>query len=138
MKKILFLALILLACSLIAPAQTIKERSADGTQLTPTEWQFQNLKYVDLLNRQNDLLDERIIALSLTVGGYAVTTITSNLIQNGANDGFTTTMFIAGALTTLVGGGWMIVNEFQLIKNKKKVNKCLTLRYGPDGVALQF
>ena len=69
MKKILFLALILLACSLIAPAQTIKERSADGIQLTPTEWQFQNLKYVDLLNRQNDLLDERIIALSLTVGG---------------------------------------------------------------------
>ena len=47
MKKILLLALILLAVSAaIAPAQTIKERPADGTQFTQTEWQFQNLKYV--------------------------------------------------------------------------------------------
>ena len=47
MKKILLLALILLAVSAaIAPAQTIKERPADGTPVTQTEWQFQNLKYV--------------------------------------------------------------------------------------------
>lgn len=138
MKKILFLALILLASAVIAPAQTIKERPADGTQLTPSEWQFQNLRYVDLLNRQNDLLNDRTTAICLTIGGSFLASITSSLIQGGMNDGIMATLFISSAVAAAVGSCWMLVNEFQMISNQKKINNCLTLRYGPDGVALQF
>ena len=149
MKKTLLLLVVLLATVVTVNAQTIKERLpeepqtaqeklAERTATTTPEQQFLNLKYVDLLNKQNDLLNERIIALSLMLGGSFLTSISASLINSGYSDGLTSTVYIFSAVTALVGSTWMIVNEFQLIGNRKKINKNLTLRYGLDGVALQF
>lgn len=138
MKKLLTFTLILLASASIASAQTIKERPADGTQLTATEWQFQNLKYVDLVNRQNDLLSNKCTALCLTLCGSFFSGITASAIQAGAQDTGIQIAFITSALTMTAGSIWFLVNEFALISNQKKINNALTLRYGPDGLALQF
>ena len=139
MKKSLLLALLLFAVSAaVAPAQTIKERPADGTQMTATEWQFQNLKYVDLLNRQNELLTNKTIAIWLTLGGSVLASVSASAIQAGSQDVGTQIAFMTSALATAVGSIWCFVNEFALISNQKKINNALTLRYGPDGIVLQF
>ena len=138
MKKLLLLALVLLASAALAPAQTIKERPADGTQLTSAEWQFQNLKYVDLLNRQNDLLTNKTIAIWMTLGGTVFASLTAAAIQEGAQDSGTQIAFITSALTMTAGSIWLLINEFALISNQKKINNAITLRYGLDGVAIQF
>ena len=91
-----------------------------------------------LTTHQNDLLSDRVAAICLSVGGGFLAGLTTSLIQNGADDIFTTTLFITSTLAGVAGGVWMIVNELQLISNQKKINNALTLRYGPDGIALQF
>lgn len=149
MKKRFLLILLLMTVAGLAGAQTIAERLpeqtptvqdrlSDGTALPNPEQQFQNMQYVDLLNRQNDLLSDRVIAISLSLGGGFLTGLTASLINGGSADTFTATLYIFSAATALVGSVWLTVNEFQLISNKKKINDNLTLRYGPDGVALQF
>ena len=45
---------------------------------------------------------------------------------------------VAGELAFLTGGIWMIVNEFKMVNSQRKINDHLILRYGPNGVALQF
>ena len=44
----------------------------------------------------------------------------------------------AGEIALLTGGIWMIVNEFKMVNSQRKINDHLILRYGPNGVALQF
>lgn len=134
MKKLLLLAVFLLSTAALSNAQKINDAPPQST----TEQQFHNLKYVDLLNRQNDLLNDRVIAISLSLGGGFLTGLTASLINGGSADTFTATLYIFSLATTLVGSVWLTVNEFQLISNRKKINDNLTLRYGPDGVALQF
>ncbi len=138
MKKILLLALILFTSAFFASGQTIKDRYADGTQLTEDEWKFENFNYLNLLNRQNELLTNKQIAMWMTLGGTILTSLTGSLINEGAQDVGTQIAFIVSAMTMSVGSIWFVVNEFALITNQKKINNTLTLRYGPNGIALQF
>jgi len=43
-----------------------------------------------------------------------------------------------GLVTTVGAGVWLIVNEFQLISTRRKINEKMVLRVTPTGVALQF
>ena len=43
-----------------------------------------------------------------------------------------------GLVTTAGAGVWLIVNEFQLISTRRKINEKMVLRVTPTGVALQF
>lgn len=43
-----------------------------------------------------------------------------------------------GLVTTVGAGAWLIVNEFQLISTRRKINEKMVLRVTPTGVALQF
>lgn len=149
MKKYFFLMLVLMTVAGLAGAQTIaerlpaqnptvQERLSDGTALPNPEQQFQNMQYVDLLNRQNDLLSDRVIALSLSIGGGFLSGVMTSLAQSGYTNSAVATLLVVSLTTSLVGGVWMIINEYQLISNRKKINNNLTLRYGPTGVALQF
>ena len=149
MKKYFFLMLVLMTVAGLAGAQTIaerlpaqnstvQERLSDGTALPNPEQQFQNMQYVDLLNRQNDLLSVRVIALSLSIGGGFLSGVMTSLAQSGYTNSAVATLLVVSLTTSLVGGVWMIINEYQLISNRKKINNNLTLRYGPTGVALQF
>ena len=149
MKKRFLLILLLMTVAGLAGAQTIaerlpeqtptvQERLSDGTALPNPEQQFQNMQYVNLLNRQNDLLSDRVIALSLSMGGGFLSGVMTSLAQSGYTNSAVATLLIASSATALVGGVWMIINEYQLISNRKKINNNLTLRYGPTGVALQF
>lgn len=149
MKKYFFLMLVLMTVAGLAGAQTIaerlpeqtptvQERLSDGTALPNPERKFQNIQYVELLNRQNDLLSDRVIALSLSIGGGFLSGVMASLAENGYTNSAVATLLIASSATALVGGVWMIINEYQLISNRKKINNNLTLRYGPTGVALQF
>jgi len=102
-----------------------------------------NTDYAYLLNNQNRLLQNRKVALTLSIAGGAVAGIGSSVLQMAMmeEDGNPTPGAIitaVGGTCALVGGIWTMINEFKLIESQKKINDNLLLRFGPGGVALQF
>lgn len=147
MKKILLLVVALFVSAGISHAQFIKGPSDNsiteiqaGETLEPTDSnaQYLNYQYLELLNRQNDILNSRRTALILTLAGGFAGSICASAIQNGNNSVGLAYGYIGAVLTELTGLVWLTVNEFTLINNRKKINENIKLRYTGNGVALQF
>ncbi len=115
-----------------------EDEAANNNLILSSEQRFLNWQYVDLLKRQNTLLSERTTAICLSLGGSFLVGVASSLENTGASSDLVNVFGYTGAVMGLVGGVWMLVNEFQLIQSRKKINNHLILRYGPNGIALQF
>ena len=145
MKKIFVAILFLLASSLLAKAQIAPGRSPGS--VLPPEVLAQNTQYVDLLSYQNHLLKNRKTALIVSLAGAGVGVIGSmvTVASIDASGGTYTidspvgsALMGIGSIAVTTGGIWLLINEFKLIDSQKRINEHLILRYGPDGVRLQF
>ena len=139
MKKILVTLIVLTVAVLSASAQkavTKTAAAAPSVTLSP-----QDLDYLGLLNKQNQLLKQRQTALIIGLSGSAFASAcytTLRYIDGKALQQVFGIGFYVGAATALAGGVWGIVNEVQLINNKRKINDNLILKVNPNGIALQF
>ena len=100
---------------------------------------FEQFEFSELLKRENSLLKQRSIATIITLSGGVVTTVGMALRDERGN--ITNTGAVLGSIglvTTTGAGVWLIVNEFQLISTRRKINEKMILRVTPAGVALQF
>lgn len=147
MKKVLLALVALVASAVLSNAQIAPgrgmNRSAEVTAL--------NTQYADLLSYQNHLLKNRKTAMIVTLSGLGVC-VTSGVLgasvaQYEYSSGKVVSVdypvaaavgVIVGECALLTGGIWMIVNEFKMVNSQRKINDHLILRYGPNGVALQF
>ena len=148
MKKVLLALVALVASAVLSNAQIAPgrgmNRSAEVTAL--------NTQYADLLSYQNHLLKNRKTAMIVTLSGLGVCVTSGVLGVAGVTFQYNsrgdvemvdvpvaaTVGIVAGELAFLTGGIWMIVNEFKMVNSQRKINDHLILRYGPNGVALQF
>lgn len=137
MKKIYFV-LIALFAGLSLFAQTPEGRVpsiSDNYSFSTADY----YQYYFLLDQQNHLLKNRKTALTLTLVGSAVTSLsTLTADSNGELSKGGAIMALAGSITTLVGGVWLIVNEYQLISSQRRINDHLMLQVKPNGLALSF
>ena len=85
---------------------------------------------ISLLTRENNLLQRRKTALTISLVGLGTTAIGTAVEAPG--------LVVLGGAATLVGGVWLIVNEFKLINVQQQINKKLILQINPNGVALRF
>ena len=100
---------------------------------------FEQFEFSELLKCENSLLKQRSIATIITLSGGVVTTVGMALRDERGN--ITNTGAVLGSIglvTTTGAGVWLIVNEFQLISTRRKINEKMVLRVTPAGVALQF
>lgn len=142
MKKLLLILVGLLVAVISASAQYI-----DGSVPTDSNEQaafLQNVNYIQLLNKENKQLNNRAIALSLTVGGVALLEIASSSMTEQYNDGSTgftkmgTVFALTGIVSGMVGGTWLLVNEYNLISTRKKINEHTIMQLTPAGVTISF
>ncbi len=141
MKKIIITLIALTVAVLSASAQKATTKTAAAPQTTSAALSTQDLNYVNLLNKQNKLLNQRQTALIIGLSGSAFASAcytTLYLIDSKALQEVFGIGLYVGAATALAGGVWGIVNEFQLINNKRKINDNLILKVNPNGIALQF
>ncbi len=85
---------------------------------------------ISLLTRENNLLKSRKTALTISLIGIGVTTLGTAVEGPG--------LVVLGGAATLVGGVWLIVNEYKLINVQQQINKKLILQINPNGVVLKF
>ena len=85
---------------------------------------------ISLLTRENNLLQRRKTALTISLVGLGTTAFGTAVEAPG--------LVVLGGAATLVGGVWLIVNEFKLINVQQQINKKLILQINPNGVALRF
>ena len=85
---------------------------------------------ISLLTRENNLLQRRKTALTISLVGLGTTAIGTAVEAPG--------LVVLGGAATLVGGVWLIVNEFKLINVQQQINKKLILQINPNGVILRF
>jgi len=142
MKKLLVLFVALFALVLSANAQYIPAYPASQPGENPVafdEMQW-NYNYIQLLQKQNTLLKRRAIALSVAVGGYALYSVGAALPadENGNISTPGVIMGVGGLLTTLVGGTWLLCNEFNMIGAQKAINEHMLLKVNPSGMQLAF
>ena len=79
---------------------------------------------------QNNILKNRKTALTISVislGIDALGTMTEAPF-----------LLAVGGLGTIVGGVWMITNEYRLIKNQRQINERVLLELNPSGLTLRF
>ena len=131
---------------IVEPDEQTKDKFVQTYYKTTTNKEEQKTVFVpqtdiDLLAYQNRLLNQRKSALIIGVSGMSVAAI-GGVVSFAATDTNTkivgSRISIGGVVIASIGGLWFIVNEFQMINTQKKLNKAMTLRYGPDGIALQF
>ena len=142
MKKI-FTILVFFAIAITAVAQVPHKESLPDRPVTFTGSDqavaFEQFEFSELLKRENSLLKQRTIATIITLSGGVVTTVGMALRDERGN--ITNTGAVLGSiglLSTTGAGVWLIVNEFQLISTRRKINEKMILRVTPAGVALQF
>lgn len=108
---------------------------------------YWNAEYANLLNLQNAKLDSRRNALIVSLAGAGLTYIGGIVGVYTATESYDGTlqmglpgmaMMGVGIVSIGVGGIWLLVNEFNMIKTQKRINEHLMLKYGPTGVALTF
>lgn len=147
MKKALLLLVALFVSAGISHAQFIKGpadnyvteiQSGETVEPTDSNAQYLNYQYLELLNRQNDILDSRCTALILTLVGGFSGSICASAIQNGNTSVGLAYGYVGSVIIELTGLVWLTVNEFSLIRNRKKINENIKLRCTGNGVALQF
>ena len=142
MKKI-FTILVFFAIAITAVAQVPYKENLPDRPVTFTDSDqavaFEQFAFSELLKRENGLLKQRSIATIITLSGGVVTTVGMALRDERGN--ITNTGAVLGSIglvTTAGAGVWLIVNEFQLISTRRKINEKMVLRVTPAGVALQF
>jgi len=142
MKKI-FAILVFFAIAITAVAQVPNKENLLEHPVTFTDSDqavaFEQFAFSELLKRENTLLKQRSIATIITLSGGVVTTVGMVLRDNRGN--VTNAGAVIGSIglvTTVGAGAWLIVNEFQLISTRRKINEKMVLRVTPTGVALQF
>ena len=142
MKKI-FAILVFFAIAITAVAQVPNKENLLEHPVTFTDSDqavaFEQFAFSELLKRENTLLKQRSIATIITLSGGVVTTVGMVLRDNRGN--VTNAGAVIGSIglvTTAGAGAWLIVNEFQLISTRRKINEKMVLRVTPTGVALQF
>ena len=138
MKKLLFVLLLVAASSAVSNAQ-MRTDAFNPISENDTYW---NAEYTHLLNQHNAKLDSRRTAMIVSLAGAGVSVIGYGVGIATAQDatiGLPGVAIIAvGELTTSIGGIWLLINEFQMIKTQKRINDHLLLKYGPTGVTLTF
>lgn len=142
MKKI-FAILVFFAIAITAVAQVPNKENLLDHPVTFTDSDqavaFEQFAFSELLKRENTLLKQRTIATIITLSGGAVTTVGMALRDNrGIITNAGAVIGSIGLVTTVGAGVWLIVNEFQLISTRRKINEKMVLRVTPTGVALQF
>ncbi|MBO4434353.1 MAG: hypothetical protein J5769_02740 [Bacteroidales bacterium] len=138
MKKLLLLIIGLFLAFASASAQYA---TSTGSQVDPNSQAafVQKINYTQLLNKENSLLHQRAIALTICVSGFGLVEIgslmrdeTNSLTNGGA------ALVLIGGLGALGSGTWLIINEYQLINTRKKINDHLILQVNPNGLQVTF
>ena len=142
MKKI-FAILVFFAIAITAVAQVPNKENLPERPVTFTDSDqavaFEQFAFSELLKRENCLLKQRSIATIITLSGGVVTTV--GMVLRDGRGNITNAGAVIGSIglvTTAGAGVWLIVNEFQLISTRRKINEKMVLRVTPTGVALQF
>ena len=142
MKKI-FAILVFFAIAITAVAQVPNKENLLEHSVTFTDSDqavaFEQFAFSELLKRENSLLKQRSIATIITLSGGVVTTV--GMVLRDGRGNITNAGAVLGSIglvTTVGAGAWLIVNEFQLISTRRKINEKMVLRVTPTGVALQF
>ena len=88
-----------------------------------------------LLTQENKLLNNRKTALIVSSIGFGSVILGETVLSNGD----LTDVFVGlGGIATLVGGIWLVVNDFKLINVRQQINKNLMLQINPNGLVLTF
>ena len=85
---------------------------------------------VVLLNRENDLLQSRKTALTISVVGVSVSSF-GTAVESPE-------LIVIGGTVALVGGVWLLINEYKLIDIQKQINRKTILQINPNGLTLRF
>ena len=142
MKKLIIVLSLMVVSAAISNAQ-IRPDAVPPMNQDEVYW---NAEYANLLNLQNAKLDSRRTALTVSLAGAGLAVVGAfvGVATAEVKDGTATlglpglAMMAVGELTTAVGGAWLLINEFYMIKTQKRINEHLMLKYGPTGVSLTF
>ncbi|MBO4571085.1 MAG: hypothetical protein J5699_04085 [Bacteroidales bacterium] len=146
MKRILLVLILVVSSSALSSAQVRPQYMPSPENGNP-ETIMWNAEYARLLDDQNHKLDSRKYAMIISLSGAAVTftgAVVGVMTAESNYDGTVsigtpgTAIMAVGELVTAVGGIWLLINEFNMIKAQQRINDHLILKYGPSGVALTF
>ena len=136
MKRIL-LSFVVLLISVSALAQ-IKPSTPQVSNGTNSISALDYSQYT-LLTQENKLLKNRKTALIVSTVGFGSMIIGETMTYNGGELTDSGNVFVGlGGIATLVGGIWLVVNEFKLINVQQQINKNLMLQINPNGLVLRF
>ena len=132
MKRII-LSFVVLLISVSALAQ-IKPSTPKVSNGTDSISALDYSQYA-LLTQENKLLNNRKTALIVSSIGFGSVILGETVLSNGD----LTDVFVGlGGIATLVGGIWLVVNDFKLINVRQQINKNLMLQINPNGLVLTF
>ena len=132
MKRII-LSFVVLLISVSALAQ-IKPSTPQVSNGTDSISALDYSQYA-LLTQENKLLNNRKTALIVSSIGFGSVILGETVLSNGD----LTDVFVGlGGIATLVGGIWLVVNDFKLINVRQQINKNLMLQINPNGLVLTF
>ena len=149
MRNCILAILVFLASSVLAKAQIAPGRSLDRV----FDVASQDVQYVERMNYQNHLMNNRKVAMIVSLSGVGISIVSGVLCAEGSiyqvnprtGENQLAKIPVAplvglavGEAVALTGGIWFLVNEFKMIDTQKKINDHLILHYGPDGVKLMF
>ena len=99
----------------------------------------------DILSYQKSLLNQKKYASAVMIGGATVAGIGTGMFITLLNNNIPIQVMevgqwlIWGGVTVgSLGAAWFIINQFQWCNSQIKLNKALSLRFGPEGISLQF
>ena len=115
--------------------QIVEFRNAASREL----FNMQNVEINNLLERENRLLSQRNAALITTLSASAVSTVFLSF-RDSRNQIPTACQVIGttGAIISMASAVWLVVNEFQLISTRKKINSSMQVRLFPNGLKIEF
>ena len=148
MKKFVIIFLSFIAASVVASAQ-MPQRMDPSDSLAFTRhaatggqdimFRRNTVALDQLLSQENEQLSQRTIAMILSLSGGAVTAVGAAQMDEYGYLTPTGKAFAAvGLITASVGEVWLIVNEFQLISTRKKINHYTQLRLTPNCLKYSF
>ena len=147
MKKFITILTVLLVACVAARGQTVNKKSDQTRDLIKnyldsrpfTDPEVNAIELSNLMIRESRLLDNRKVALILSISGTALGA-TCYAIRNdkGGHSPAVKAFGYAGLATAAAGGVWLLVNEFQLIAIRKDINDRMQIRIDPTGFKINF
>lgn len=144
MKRMLITVVLAVLCGISARAQMPPQMppqmsiQADSLSLSMPP-SFQDYELYELLSRENTLLRQRKIAFILSLAGTGTAVLGGAMLsgyEQPTSSGITFSTL--GSMAAFAGYIWLIVNEFQFISNRQKINTHLQFRLAPNGLILNF